>query len=351
MSDNASETTKPGETPISPEPPIVRPASTPKERFDPLRLTWLAILLLVIGAAFLIIATRWSTITGAGGPPQTSAAVQTEQALAELRRNLAALQGRLDAADTRLGALENKEANAPPSAAALADLMTRAGAGEARLTKLESGMARTADKDLQAALQARVTRLEADNRGTTLKRAAGTLALSNLARAAESSAPFKLELDALAGIEPDEPAIQSLQSYAPGGVPTLEMLRARFPDAARAALDAERTGAAGDNFFARIWASLLSLISVRRVGEVEGNATGDRLARAEAALGRGDLSRAVAEAQSVTGAGAAFLAPWLKDATARLAVDRALADIGLRIVQALAAQPPDAPSAVPGRGP
>jgi hypothetical protein len=251
---------------------------------------------------------------------------------------IAGLKNRIDTMDTRVVALEKSAAETRFATAALPDVTARLGTMDTRLASLESQIARAADRDILSGLQDRVSRLETTNEGHMLRQAAAALALANLARAVESGKSFKPELDALSAIAPGDPALGPLQPWAETGVLTLAALRARFADGARAALDAERATGEGGNFFARAWASLTSLVRVRRVGDVEGTTTADRLARAEADLGRADLSGGVMEAQSVTGAAAIALAPWLKDAEGRLAVDRAVADMDSRIVQALAAQ-------------
>jgi hypothetical protein len=180
-----------------------------------------------------------------------------------------------------------------------------------------------------------------------LRRAAATLALANLVRAVESAVPFKTELAALAVVAPNDAALTVLRPLADSGVPPMTTLRARFPDAARAALDADRTNAAGGNLFARLWAGMRRLVSVRRVGNVQGTTDADRLARAQADLDRGDLSAAVMETRNLTPPAAMAMAPWLKDAEAHLSLDRAVSDMDARIAQSLAAPAPPSPEQQP----
>jgi hypothetical protein len=203
------------------------------------------------------------------------------------------------------------------------------------------------------ALQDRLARLEMENTGEMLRRAAATLALANVARASESAMPFKAELAALAVVVPNDPALGTLRPLADSGVPSVATLRARFPEAARAALDAERVSAAGGNLFARLWASVRRLVSVRRIADVQGPTNGDRLARGQADLDRGDVSAAVTEIRNLTGAAAMAMASWRRDAEAHLSVDRAVADMDARIAQALAqaAPPPLSPQPLPAEIP
>ena len=117
--------------------------------------------------------------------------------------------------------------------------------------------------------------------------------------------------------------------------------------AARAALDAEPAGGADQNFFTRFWAGLRRLVSVRRVGNVEGTANEDDLARAQVYCDLGDIAGAVMEAQAVSGPAAMPLESWIKSAEARLAVDSAVTEMNARIVQALAASAAPAQSSGP----
>jgi hypothetical protein len=267
---------------------------------------------------------------------------EREAALTNLGRDIAALRADTDGLGGRVANLESSLSQAQSAGTTLADVA-------ARLSAIEAEMARAADRDTINALQNRVARLEMEEPDEMLKRAAAALARANLARAAEGDAPFRTELEALRAAAPDDPALQTLQPLGDAGVATRATLTARFPEAARASLDAERIAEAGDDFLARLWVELRNLVSVRRVGDVEGATTEDRLARAQAACDRGDLAGAVMEVRSITGAAASPLASWLMDAEARLLVDRTIAELNARIVQALATPLPASPSGGPAR--
>jgi hypothetical protein len=69
----------------------------------------------------------------------------------------------------------------------------------------------------------------------------------------------------------------------------------------------------------------MSLVTVRPVGaDVEGDSAAARVARAEAALDRGDVGAAVAELEALDGPAAAAAAPWLAEVRPRLAAETAL---------------------------
>jgi hypothetical protein len=170
-----------------------------------------------------------------------------------------------------------------------------------------------------------------------LLRAGRILALSDLSRAAAGPEPFVIQLAAAIATVPDESLFGALRPHAEAGAPVAAQLIARYPEAARQALAAERADAA-ENIFARLWNSFTSLISIRRVGNVEGDDTTAHLARAEAALGREDLAAAVDELQGLQGAAAQSMSTWREDARARLEIENAIAGVNARIVQTLADQ-------------
>ena len=336
------------EKPPPPSAEAPRPPATPSVRRAARRSAFIliAIAVLLIGATALSIASHWEAFSRNGifalpqfrltGPGVNPPAPNASAPAVSLGRDITGLKDQIAAMEARVAVLENSGADAQSAGAALGDMRAQLGSMETRLTALEAEIARIPDRDALTGLQDRLSRLETENADALLRRAAATLALANLARAAETASPFRRELDALSLIAPDDPAIPSLAALADSGVPMLAILKARFPDVARAALAAERENAAGEDFFGRLKASLGRLISIRRIGDVEGMTNEDRLARAGADLDRNDLAAAAMEAQNIMGAAAMAIAPWVKDAEARLAVDRAVAEIDARIVQALA---------------
>ena len=232
----------------------------------------------------------------------------------------------LDALSSRVARLEQTQptALASPTAPLPAPVVTPAPSLDAYALK--------SDED---ALAARVAKLEAHDTGDAVKSAAAALALANLARASEGAGNFSAELHTLAPLMPEASETQDLARYARGVEPET-VLAARFPQVAAAAIAADRRANA-KGWLERLWVNLSSLVSIRRVGDVAGNDTESKLARASARLKLGDLSGAVAQASSVDGAAQQATAPWLADAQARLAVDRDLRVLSDRLVASLSA--------------
>jgi hypothetical protein len=84
----------------------------------------------------------------------------------------------------------------------------------------------------------------------------------------------------------------------------------------------------------------MALVTLRAVGEVQGDSTGSRIARAELRLKAGDLPAAVAELQPITGAARTALDPWLTQGDARVKLEKSLADLNTHAIAALAEPPP-----------
>jgi hypothetical protein len=315
-------------------------AAAPKRGSSALPKAWPGMFVLMLISAVLGagIATYWTS------PLQDARLAQIETRFAELEIASGAednLRGDLNAQSESLGQLETRVENLEtaleaPGMAAAPGLPPAQGGADPRIGQLSARLS-AIENAVPADLAARMNDLEQTNSGEMLLRAARILALSDLSRAAAGSAPFAIELTAAGATVPDESVFDALQPHAAAGAPVPAQLNARFPEAARQALAAERAGEA-ENIFARLWNGFASLISIRRVGNVEGDDTAARLARAEAALGMEDLATAVDELQGLRGAAAQSMRAWLEDAEARLEIENAISGVNARIVQTLADQ-------------
>jgi hypothetical protein len=184
-------------------------------------------------------------------------------------------------------------------------------------------------------LSARVAALEAKKDDPdAAERAALSLALSNLSRAATRAEPFARELDVVATFLPDEPELAELKTVAAEGVPTETSLEARFPQVVKDVLDAERA-ASDDSIWQRFVSNAKKLVTLRRTGEIAGDDTDAVLARMEERVARGDLSAALAEAKALKGRAAAAAAPWVTDATARVTTSDLLAALTADVTKRL----------------
>ena len=117
-------------------------------------------------------------------------------------------------------------------------------------------------------------------------------------------------------------ALNELARHAGTGAPTVAVLAAQFGEVAgRVVRAAERDADAG--WIAQTLDRVSQVVSVRRVGDVDGATVEARVARAELRLSAGDLAAAVGELADLSGPAAGAAAPWLANANKRLAVDRA----------------------------
>jgi hypothetical protein len=171
--------------------------------------------------------------------------------------------------------------------------------------------------------------MRTDGRATAL-----ALALYNLRRAANEGRPFAAELKSVAEMSPVPLDLAALETRRDQGVPSLDQLKASFETAASTALEAENQPP-GDSFASELWSKAISVIRVRRKGDVPGDSTSAILARIEHRLEGEDLRAALSEAGQLSGPAAEIMAPWLETLKSKLAADEALARVEAKLLTAL----------------
>jgi hypothetical protein len=283
-----------------------------------------------------------AAIADAGGGAATSEAMT--QRLAGLENQLSDLSGtvaqiqQVDAAlselTSRTGALEARVAQAGAVRQDLERLAGRLGALEQQVAAgREEGASQLGTLSTRMDMLTETVEQVQDRLVTSEDRRtrAATLALiiAQLDGALDSGEPFEELLDGLRALGVDDPAvieaIAALEAAAASGVPSLPELRSSFDRSANDIVHAERAPD-GDGLLDQAAGNLMRLVTVRPVGaDVEGDGAAARVARAEAALAKGDLAAAVAELDGLGGAAAEVAAPWLAEARARLAAQEALA--------------------------
>jgi hypothetical protein len=264
-------------------------------------------------------AARLARLEQSGGNAQVLARLEAlDKAIAQARKANDDRSQLLSASVTAMGQrVAVLERNAPPADLAL------------RLDSL-------ATKESQAALDARVTKLETEDPSQLVRRAASVLALADLLRVTASPSPFANELATLRALQPQAPEIDTLTKTADRGVSTEAMLTEQFSRKADSILAAERRAQAR-SWLERVWINVTSLVAIRRVGDVSGATTEDHLARAEVHLKHGELERAIAEVSALQGPARQAAASWLVQAQARAALERSLRSLSNRMVAELAA--------------
>jgi hypothetical protein len=206
-----------------------------------------------------------------------SSASLPSDALSSLRRDIASLQSDVRALQAGAGDLDSLSAR-------LEDL-------EATVSSLGATGASAASPAASASL------------------ARQALAFSDLAQAAAHSQPFAMEYAMLAQVWPNRRQIDALTAPARTGAPTLDDLSDSFPaQSVREALGQTQ----------RLW----GVIEVRRTGDDQGVA--DQILDL---IEQGELSDAIALAESLEADASVALEPWLIEARKREALDATLEDM------------------------
>ena len=268
-----------------------------------------------------------SAAAGANVGGDTEAALTAhEQRLAQLESMGAATDGLRD----RLEEIENRSRDASKRQAVIDDL-------EARNVSLAAKVAALGDRLKSLEDSGRVSLSSVET-----VRAVST-ALLSLRQALREAGPYASQLEALSAAAERDPAIQSavevMLPHAETGLPTLANLRDRFDSLARDAIVADRTSG-GDGWLDQTIDRIQGLVTVRRTGGFDPADPDVAVSRAEGALRLGDLAAAVKALKNLEGAAAQTLAPWLKDARARVAAERALAGLDVHLAALFA--PPKA---------
>lgn len=183
-----------------------------------------------------------------------------------------------------------------------------------------------------ANLSERLDKIQSESQSAPRGReAAASLALVALQRVLDSGAPYQKELDVLARLAPDRPALERLRARAETGAPTLLALKADFPAAARAArAAAARANAKGP--FAAFLARLEALVSIRPAIPVAGSNTVAIISRAEDRLDKDMLEASIVELESLQPPAADAFNAWVADARARLAANQAITDLNAALL-------------------
>lgn len=240
----------------------------------------------------------------------------------------AALDARLAEAEAELEALKKSDAEAIAALTAkLDDLRQRPAATDPAATAAYerelAAMREMLDAELAKIRTAAAQAAAAQTAAAVASTDAETLAaLSTVETALDSGGSFVEPLDQIAALHPSS-AIDDLREYATGVEP-LSALQRDFPDAARAAIDADN---AAGNSATGLGGFLKSQLGMRSLAPKEGDSVDAVLSRAEAKLHSGDLAGAMVEIATLAGPAADALAPWRSRADRRLAALAAFAKL------------------------
>ncbi|PWV98260.1 hypothetical protein DFR52_105241 [Hoeflea marina] len=208
---------------------------------------------------------------------------------------------------------------------------------DSRLSGIESSLA--ALESEQAAISGRVAQAEADlARPDANLDVARAIASVGLKAAIDRGGPFTAELDAFASVAADDASVAGLRDFAANGVPTRSQLLAAFPAAADSMIAAMRPDEPDAGVFDRLLSSAMTMVKVRRVGDVEGDSVEAIVARMETRLTDGDLKGALAQWQQLPDPAKAAASAFGDKLAARARVDELLATAVLPSVPAVPAK-------------
>jgi hypothetical protein len=224
----------------------------------------------------------------------------------------------------KIAALEARLADVPQPNGLSADADTRLAALSTQVTAVEASIAdgRKAGDEARAALLMRIEALEKKaNEPRDDVEVAVAIASAGLKAAIDRGGPFTSELDTLTGINPADPAVQELKTFAATGVPSRSELITAFPPVADTILASINSSNPDQSLTDRLIASAFSAIKVRPVGDVAGETPDAIVARIENMLGNGDLKGASAEWQKLPDSGKTASADFEKSLSARIRVE------------------------------
>ncbi|MEW5687513.1 MAG: hypothetical protein AB1942_21565 [Pseudomonadota bacterium] len=193
--------------------------------------------------------------------------------------------------------------------------------------------------DEVAALKARIATLESQGARST-EAAAAALAVAQLVDATRSSRPFARELAALRAAAPGLPELAALGRLAETGAPSRTALAASFDEYATLAVRKARKPPEGSDVGQRLAYTFSKAVTVRRVDDLSGATPDAMIARAERALGEGEVIAALKALDGLPPPAQAALAPWRAGAERRAEIDREVAALRLRAIRDL--QPAEA---------
>ena len=267
-----------------------------------------------------------------GGSVASAAAIAQQIAEAEQRLD-AKLADALAANASSLQEMQTAIAELKAKIGALAELGTGDGAAAGpALAALTERLAR-----LEAALPELAAAIGKENNGA--KSAAAAIAFANLRAAVSDGRPYAAELDTISALVPSVGDLGVLPAYAEKGIPTVPDLARSFVVAKEGAQVATAPASSG-SLVDTLMASAQSLVTIKRTDEpTTGQGPGAALARAKAALDKGDLAAAVKEVETLDGASREAFAAWLGQAHARLSADETLIQLESTLLVSVGSNP------------
>jgi hypothetical protein len=310
--------------------------------------------------AFLALAGAYGLQTGGFLPAQTNGDSAVVDRLSTLETNIAsgttsegervaALSAEITALKDSVAALSQAAGNssvadrvtALEQSASLEAPATNGAALSALASRIATLESRTGDGAASEALTTTKNALAAEISGLKSELAAlktevansasepglaAAVAATALRAAVDRGGAFGAELENLAAVAPDAPAIAALRGFAATGVPTRQELTAEFENAAQSMMAASVPVDPNAGLIDQLLDSAKSLVKVRPIGDVDGDTPAARIARMGEALAKGDDAAMTSEFAALPAASRAAAAPFMERFTARAEADRLIAE-------------------------
>ncbi len=162
--------------------------------------------------------------------------------------------------------------------------------------------------------------------------AARAVTAAALKAAIDRGGSFNTELATYAEISPDNPTLAKLQTFSNSGVPSREQLAEQFQGVADAILNIASQPDPDLGIADRLLSSALSVVKVRRIGDVEGDTPEAIVTRLENELKNGHLQAAATEWESLPEEARIASRDFKQALDARIAVDGLIAETLARAV-------------------
>lgn len=194
----------------------------------------------------------------------------------------------------------------------------------AQIDQLKTSLAQTTEQqassgaDISSRLSEAEKKLNEPREDVAVARA---IAAAALKAAIDRGGPFLAELDTFTGVAPDDPAATDLRGFAETGVPSRAELIRQVPDVATAIVESVNQPDPNQGWSDRLMSSAKSLVSVRPVGNVEGESVEAIAARMEDKVKNGDLPGAATEWNSLPATAKQASAAFKQSLEARIRVE------------------------------
>lgn len=274
-----------------------------------------------IVALLLAGSMQYAGLLPGGASSSSSSDSDVSAEIASLRQEIASLASRpvepSPDITSRLAALESSTSTGGGGSA---DTDQKLAALEAELASLKSANAAAAATSTQLAGRLQQAEAQIADKGPE-QQAARAVAAAALKSAVDRGGSFEAELQTYQTVAGDDPAIASLQPFAAKGVLSRIELQRQVSSVADSMVEAVAQPDPDQGLAARLYTSALSVVKVRKVGDVTGNTPEDIVARFEDRLRSGDFAAASREWETLSDAAKTVSQSFKQELDARIEVE------------------------------